>query len=312
MARHLFIDCDPGIDDAISLFTVFAEKDVRVLGISTVAGNLPVTTTADNACRLLTLLQVDDVPVAKGADRPLLRPLVIAPEVHGENGLGGVQLPPPRIGLDPRHGVILMIEEIRRSPEPVTLLATGPLTNVALAIRLEPELRQLIERIVLMGGSTGRGNVSPAAEFNIFVDPEAARIVFESGIPLVMVGLNVTEQVLVFRSDLARLRRQGGRVAQVAADLLDFYIRFHETTRHTDASPLHDAVAAVEALHPGTLETVAAGVVIETKGEATSGATVVDFQPGNTPRHPTRVAVAVEPEAVKEQILTALEQFAAP
>jgi inosine-uridine nucleoside N-ribohydrolase len=304
--RKIFVDCDPGVDDAIALFVLFAEREAEILGVSTVAGNLPVEVTSENARRLLTLVGAHSVPVAAGAAHPLAGRLTTAPEVHGDDGLGGAVLPEPAVPLAPIDGVRLMIERILAAEAPVTLLATGPLTNVAIALRRAPGLAERLERVVVMGGSTERGNITPAAEFNVYVDPEAARIVFRSGLPITMVGLNITERVTVGRRETEALRRTGRPVAMAAADMLEFYIRYHEETRGVDSSPIHDAVAALEALNPGLLGTRTAVVDVETRGEHTRGMTVVDFEREDGARQ-VDVAVNVDGDDVARRILAAVE-----
>jgi inosine-uridine nucleoside N-ribohydrolase len=264
VSTPIVIDCDPGHDDAIAILLALASPEVELRGIVTVAGNQTVDKTTRNALKVLELAGRPDVPVVRGADRPLSRPLRTAAHVHGESGLDGPALPEPSTPLsddDPAGWL-----------EPgVVLVATGPLTNVAQL--LERGVR--IERIVWMGGAIAEGNVTPAAEFNAFVDPEAAAAVFASGVPVTMVGLDVTHKALFTRVH-ADLLRGTGRVGKVVAELSDFFQRFHEERYGFDGSPIHDAMAVAEVVDPTLLETVECNVEIETSSEHCDGRTVVD------------------------------------
>jgi inosine-uridine nucleoside N-ribohydrolase len=260
----IVIDCDPGHDDAIAILLALASPEVELRGVVTVAGNQTVDKTTRNALKVLELAGRPDIPVVRGADRPLTRPLRTAAHVHGESGLDGPDLPEPSTPAaddDPAGWL-----------EPgVVLVATGPLTNVARL--LERGVR--IERIVWMGGAIAEGNVTPAAEFNAFVDPEAAAAVFASGVPLTMVGLDVTHKALFTRVHADRLRG-AGRVGKVVAELSDFFQRFHEERYGFDGSPIHDAMAVAEVVDPTLLETVECNVEIETSSRHCDGRTVVD------------------------------------
>lgn len=304
----LFIDCDPGIDDALALLTLLGTPDLEILGISTVGGNVSVELTAMNALRLLELTGKHDIPVGAGMSHPLKRHLTVADHVHGKDGLGEIWLPEPTLGLAGKNGVDLMIEKILSVPE-VVLLATAPLTNVATAFVRNPRMKEHIKRVVWMGGSTGGGNVTPAAEYNAWVDPEAARIVLQAGVPVTMIGLNVTHQVNLDRKTAESYMKINNPVAQTTSRMLDFYIRFSEETTGSDLSPLHDIVAAVEAVYPGITRTQAYLVDVETRGEITSGATVVDMR-GDADQK-TNVDVGIEADApfVLEAILAALSSF---
>ncbi|MHB1981721.1 MAG: nucleoside hydrolase [Sulfobacillus sp.] len=290
----VFLDCDPGIDDAFALMVLLGSPGVELLGISTVGGNVPVELTCENARRILELCGRGQVPVAAGRAQPLEKTLVSAEEVHGRDGLGNINLPSPTVPEAAGGGVGLLIDKLLSVPRAI-LLATAPLTNVAVALQEHPEIRGHIQRIVWMGGSTGFGNVTPAAEYNAWADPEAARQVIRSGVPFVMVGLNVTHQVALDRSTLAHYRTLGNPVAETAARMLDFYVTFHEQEAGTDRSPIHDAVAAVAAMYPASLRTVSYPVDVETKGEIAEGATVVDLRGMHSDQ--PRVEVGLEADA---------------
>jgi pyrimidine-specific ribonucleoside hydrolase len=276
--RPIILDCDPGHDDALAITLALARPELKLLGITTVGGNSPLANTTRNALRVLALLGRNDVPVAPGAERPLLREPWIPVEFHGASGLDGADLPEPEAA--PRaEGALAMAEAlIARAGEPVTLVATAPLTNVALLLRARPRIREGIERICLMGGSLGEGNTTAAAEFNIWQDPEAAAIVFTSGIPISMIGLDVTHRALFLEPDVARLEALGTRIARVWVDLLRFFAIYHRQRYGWDGSPIHDAVAVAHLAAPGLVSTRPLRVDVETSGELTRGRTVADSE----------------------------------
>ena len=277
MAQPVILDCDPGHDDAIALILALASPELKVLAVTTSAGNQTPDKTLNNALRILTLLGRDDIPVAAGAPKPLARELIIADNVHGESGLDGPKLPDPAFAPQAMTGIELMARCLRESPEPVTLVPTGPLTNIALLLAAHPELKPRIARIVLMGGAAGAGNWTPAAEFNIYVDPEAADMVFKSGIPITMCGLDVTHEAQVMDEDIERVRAITNPVAQCVAGLLDFFMIYHRDPKWGFAgAPLHDPCTIAWLLNPALFHGVECRVDIETRGEHTVGMTVVD------------------------------------
>ncbi|WP_421315314.1 pyrimidine-specific ribonucleoside hydrolase RihA [Aeromonas veronii] len=277
MALPVILDCDPGHDDAIALILALASPELDVLAVTTSAGNQTPDKTLNNALRILTLLGRDDIPVAAGAPKPLARELIIADNVHGESGLDGPKLPDPAFAPQAMTGIELMARSLRESAEPVTLVPTGPLTNIALLLAAHPELKGKIARIVLMGGAAGAGNWTPAAEFNIYVDPEAADMVFKSGIPITMCGLDVTHEAQVMDEDIERVRAITNPVAQCVAGLLDFFMIYHRDPKWGFAgAPLHDPCTIAWLLAPELFHGVECRVDIETRGEHTVGMTVVD------------------------------------
>ncbi|MBM0491869.1 pyrimidine-specific ribonucleoside hydrolase RihA [Aeromonas jandaei] len=277
MALPVILDCDPGHDDAIALILALASPELKVLAVTTSAGNQTPDKTLNNALRILTLLGRDDIPVAAGAPKPLARELIIADNVHGESGLDGPKLPDPAFAPQAMTGIELMARSLRESAEPVTLVPTGPLTNIALLLAAHPELKSKIARIVLMGGAAGAGNWTPAAEFNIYVDPEAADMVFKSGIPITMCGLDVTHEAQVMDEDIERVRAIINPVAQCVAGLLDFFMIYHRDPKWGFAgAPLHDPCTIAWLLNPALFHGVECRVDIETRGEHTVGMTVVD------------------------------------
>jgi inosine-uridine nucleoside N-ribohydrolase len=271
----LIHDCDPGHDDAIALLLALASPELELLGVTTVAGNQTLELTTANAIRVLDHMGRADVPVAAGAPRPLVRQRHVAANVHGDSGLDGPSLPPPARAPEPVHAVDWMARAISESPEPITLVATGPLTNVALLLTRYPGVEQQLERLVLMGGSIGEGNITPAAEFNIWVDPEAAARVFEGHLDLTMVGLDVTHRALMTQEHASRLAG-AGRAGRLVAELWEFYSRFHRRRYGWDGSPVHDAVAMAHLLDPTLLETKHCGVKVDTGPELSRGRTNAD------------------------------------
>lgn len=277
MSTPIIIDCDPGHDDAIALILALASPELDVRAITTVAGNQTLDKTLHNALRILTLLGRHDIPVAAGAARPLQRALEIAAQVHGESGLDGPQLPEPAFCAASEGALALMARVLEQSAEPITLVPTGPLTNIALLLAAYPQLHSKIERIVLMGGSASAGNWTPAAEFNIYVDPEAAAMVFTSGIPITLCGLDVTHRAQVMAEDIERVRQLPGPVAHCVAGLLDFFMLYHRDPKWGFiGAPLHDPCTIAWLLRPDLFKSQDCWVGIETQGEYTAGMTVVD------------------------------------
>jgi inosine-uridine nucleoside N-ribohydrolase len=292
----ILIDCDPGHDDAIALLLALASPELELLGVTTVSGNQTLEKTTVNALKVLELAGRGDVDVAAGADRPLLRERFVAAYVHGESGLDGPDLPEPSREPVSAHAVDFLAERILGSDRPVTLIPVGPLTNVALFLARHPEAAAELERIVLMGGAIAEGNVTPAAEFNIWADPEAAARVFESGIDVTMIGLDVTHKALVGPAEVERLRTSG-RIGGIVAELLDFYGEYHRVTYGWDGSPIHDAVAVAHVARPGLLETLRRHVAVDTQSELCRGRTVVDLwrRTGEEPN--AQVAVGIDTPA---------------
>ena len=277
--RKIIIDCDPGQDDAIALLLAFGAADrLDILGITTVAGNVPLALTEKNARKLRELAGREDVPVMAGCERPFLRKLVTAEYIHGETGLDGADLPEPRLPLDPRHGVDFIIETLLgEEPGTVTLCPTGPLTNIAMAFVRAPQIMPRVKEIVLMGGGWAEGNVTPVAEFNIYVDPHAAAVVFDSGIPITMLGLDVTHKALVGEAHLRQWRALGTPVGDAAAGLLDFYSRYDRERYGVPGAPLHDPCVIAYLLAPELFSGRMCNVTIETASELTMGQTVIDW-----------------------------------
>jgi purine nucleosidase len=254
-------------------------EEIELLAVTAVAGNVPLRLTEKNARKVLELAARTDIPVYKGCHRPLVETLETAEYVHGERGLNGVELPEPSVALAPGHAVDAIIDIVMTAPsKSVTLCPTGPLTNVAMAMLKEPELAPRLKAIVLMGGAIGLGNVTPAAEFNIYVDPHAAKLVFESGVPLTMLGLDVTHRVLVNRPRLEAIRAIGTPVGLAAAGLVDFFNRFDSDRYAADGAPLHDPCVIAWLIDPTLFSGKPCHVAIETVGSS-KGRTNVDWFP---------------------------------
>jgi inosine-uridine nucleoside N-ribohydrolase len=295
---RILLDCDPGHDDAIALLLALASPELELLGVTTVAGNQTLEKTTANAIRVLEFAGRTDVPVAAGAERPLVREQFVAAYVHGETGLDGPDLPPPQSAPVNRHAVDFLADKIREVDGGVTLVPVGPLTNVALLLALHPDARP--ERIVLMGGAIAEGNVTPAAEFNIWCDPEAAARVFASGIDVTMVGLDITHKALFTTAHIGRL---AGRVGEMVTELLRFYDRFHREVYGFDGSPIHDAVAVAHILRPDVVETKRLNVEIDVESELSRGRTVVDLW-RRTEREPNaHVGVDIDADAFLELLI---------
>jgi inosine-uridine nucleoside N-ribohydrolase len=299
---------DPGHDDAVALMLACSTPKLEVRAVTTVAGNVPLEKTTRNALRVLSLIGREDVPVGVGSAHPLVRPLHTAENIHGESGLDGPEIPEATFAPDERDALNLVADILEASSRPITLVPTGPLTNVAILLQKRPELKRHIGRIVLMGGSMGLGNTTPAAEFNIYVDPEAARVVFESGLPLSMVGLDITHQAGAGPEERERLRTTG-RVGEVAAGLLEFFGGTYKRVFGFDAPPVHDAVAVAAVVEPEILETRSMRVDIECESELTRGETVCDFYGmlGKSPN--AEVGVSLDTEAFFELLHRALKNL---
>ena len=277
MARPLILDCDPGHDDAIAILLAHANPALRLLAITTVAGNQDLVKTSLNARRIATVAGITGVPVAAGAAGPLRGELVVAADIHGDSGLEGPRFGAPAVPLEDESAVDLMHRVLGASDEPVALVAIGPLTNVAQLLERHPDDRERIAELVLMGGSTERGNVTAAAEFNIYVDPEAAEHVFAAGLSITMIGLNVTHQALVTPAVLERIAAIGTPIAAMCVELMTYFAGTYRSVFGMAHPPLHDPVAVARLIDPAVVRCVPAPVRIETAGRFTRGATVVDL-----------------------------------
>ncbi|WP_029479226.1 nucleoside hydrolase [Deinococcus frigens] len=309
LPQKVILDGDPGLDDAVAWLLTLASPEVGVLGITATHGNVGLPLTVHNAGVTLALAgEVGAaVPYFAGADRPLVADAVTAAAIHGDSGLPAAGLPQPTRPPEAEHAADFIIRTVQAYPHEVTLLATGPLTNLALAFRLVPELPQLVREVVWMGGSTAGGNRTPAAEFNALADPHAARIVFESGVPLRMVGLNVTMQCVADPERIAALRGLGNRAGEVCAELLTFYAGVYRERYGLSGGALHDPLAAAAVIRPDLLDWQPMRVDIEIQEGLNFGRTVCDLH-GVTELVPNaRVAVGVRDEAFFALLLERIE-----
>ena len=306
MPTPIVLDCDPGHDDAIALLLALASPALELLGVTTTYGNQTVEKTTANALRVLELVGRTDVPVARGAAEPLARPLVVAAHVHGESGLDGPTLPPPSVEPAASDAVAWLASTIARSDTPVTLVPTGPLTNVARY--LEEHGTGGIERIVLMGGAIAEGNMTPAAEFNIWADPEAAQLVFDAELDVTMIGLDVTHKA-VTGEDVQRRLRDAGSIGVFVAELVDYFTVYHRHTYGWEGAPIHDAVAIAHLLRPGLVETKLRNVEVERISKLCRGRTVVDLwlrteRPANA-----HVGVDIDDDAFFDLLVERIERL---
>jgi purine nucleosidase len=275
----IIIDTDPGQDDAVAILLALASPELEVLGITAVAGNVPLALTEVNARKVCELAERPDIKVYSGAIRPMLRNLVTAEHVHGRTGLDGPVLPEPSMKLEKQHAVDFIIEALmERAAGTVTLCVLGPMTNIGLALVREPRIASRIKRIVAMGGGFFEGgNVTPTAEFNIYVDPQAARLVFESDIPITLIPLDCTHQALTTKSRVEKFRGMNNKTGPAVAQLLDFFERFDEQKYGTDGGPLHDPCVIAWLLQPELFTSRDVNVSIECESELTMGMTVIDW-----------------------------------
>ena len=279
LKHKIIIDTDPGQDDAIAILLALGSPELEVLGITAVGGNVPLSLTQTNARKICELAGRPDIKVFAGASRPLVRSLVTAENVHGKTGLNGPDLPEPTMPLQEQHAVDFIVETLMREESgTVTLCPLGPLTNIALALNREPRIGDRIKQIVLMGGGFFEGgNITPAAEFNIYVDPHACEVVLGSGIDIVMMPLDVTHKALTSASRIAAFRGLGSRVGTAAAEMLEFFERFDEEKYGTDGGPLHDPCVIAYLIKPDLFSGRLCNVEVETGSELTMGMTVVDW-----------------------------------
>lgn len=294
--RKIIIDTDPGQDDAAAIMLALGSPELEILGITTVAGNVPLSRTSTNARIILEFCSRPDVRVFAGADRPIARPLVTAEHVHGKTGLDGPELHEPKMPLEAQHAVDFIVETLKREPAgTVTLCTLGPLTNIALALEKAPEIAGRVRELVMMGGGFFEGgNITPAAEFNVYVDPEAAAAVFNSGIPIVMMPLDVTHKVLTLKSRVEKLRAIGNRPALALVQMLEFFERFDIEKYGSDGGPLHDPTVIAYLLKPELFGGRDCSVEVETASPLTVGMTVVDWWQVTDRKHNARVMKDVD------------------
>lgn len=307
----IILDCDPGHDDAVAMLLAWGSPLIDLLAITTVGGNQILSKVTRNAQSVAAVGGIT-VPIAAGAACPLVRPVVVADGVHGVTGLDGPVLPPPNAPLDPRHAVDVLIELVNARPGEITIIATGPLTNLALAVRKAPELANNVKEIVLMGGAIGVGNWSPAAEFNIVVDPEAAAIVFSAGWKVTMVGLDVTHQALATPAVFQRIDALGTKPATFVNEALAFFAQTYRATQGFEAPPVHDPVAVAYVIDRTVLQILQAPIDVETQGRLTTGMTVVDRRLPAPPECRTFAATGIDVERFWDLVIDSLQRIGDP
>ena len=311
MGKKIILNCDPGHDDALALTMAVASPKIDLLAVTTSAGNQTPDKTLNNAMRMLTLLHREDIPVAQGNQTPLVKPLETAPEVHGKTGLDGADLPDPDFQVQTIPAIDLIAKVLRESNEKVTLVVTGPMTNAALFLRVYPDLaREKIDQIVFMGGAMGLGNWRPSVEFNIFVDPEAAKIVMNFGIPLVMAPLNVTHQAQIMKDEIDQIGEIDNPVGKAFYGLLDFFEQYHEHPKWGfKGAPLHDPCTIAWLIDPTMFKSDKMNVDVETQGELTRGETVCDYYTLTDKPKNTEVLLSIDREKFIDLIMASIKSF---
>ncbi|WP_436375973.1 nucleoside hydrolase [Cytobacillus sp. BC1816] len=306
--RKIILDCDPRHDDAIAIILAAARRELEILGITTVSGNAEIEKTTDNALKICDLISLHDVIVSKGASEPIVRLRENAPGIHGESGLDGPELPEPSRSWSDEHGVDTIIRLVKESKEPVTLVPTGPLTNIGLALTKAPEIKDNIEEIVLMGGGT-IGNWTPSAEFNIWADPEAAKKVFDSGLPIAVMGLDITHQALATKDVIHQVNQIDNKVAKIVGELLVFFASTYKEMFDFDGAPVHDVLAVAYLVAPELFKMKAVNIAVETKGEFTAGTTLVDLHGVTGRKINAKFGMELDVEGFWQLMIEALKKY---
>lgn len=306
--RKIIIDCDPGHDDAIAILLAAGNKNIDLIGITTVAGNAELEKTTLNALKVCEIAGIQDVPVLRGNSQPLIRKRETAPDIHGDSGMDGPILPEPTKTVEDEHAVDFIIRKVMESAGDITLVPVGPLTNIAMAMRREPAILSKIQEIVIMGGGTF-GNWTPAAEFNIFVDADAAKVVFESGVPITMMGLDLTHQALATEEVSNRIAEINNNAGRFVSDLLVYFRKTYLEVFGFEHPPVHDVCSVAYCIDPTVVETKKLHVDIETKGELTYGMTLVDLH-GVTGKEPNvNVALTLDHQKFWNMVVDALNNL---
>ncbi|UOQ92881.1 nucleoside hydrolase [Halobacillus shinanisalinarum] len=306
--RKIIMDCDPGHDDAIAMILAAVQPDLEILGITTVSGNAEIEKTTMNALKVCDLVSLTDVVVSKGASEPLVRIRETAPGIHGDSGLDGPEMPEPSRSWSKEHGSDTIIRLLKESDEPVTILPTGPLTNIALALTKAPEIKDNIEEIVLMGGGTF-GNWTPTAEFNIWADPEAAKKVFDSGIPTVVMGLDITHQAQATEEVIDQVNKIDNHVAKIVGELLAFFRSTYKEMFDFDGAPVHDVLTVAYCVAPELFETKDVNIAVETKGEFTAGTTLIDLHGVTGRKVNAKFGIGLDVEGFWKLMMKALKKY---
>ena len=312
MSRKIILDCDPGHDDAIAMILAWGNPDIDLVGVTTVMGNQTIEKVTRNALAVARVAGITGVPFARGAHRPLVRAIEVAESIHGESGLDGPVLPEPTLTLDPRHAVDFIIDTVMASePGEITLVPTGALTNIALAVRKEPRIASRVREVVLMGGGVNVGNWSATSEFNIVIDPEAAHIVFTESWPLTMVGLDLTHEALATPEVTAAIAAVGTGPSRFVGELLEFFAHTYKDQQGFDFPPVHDPCAVAFVIDPTVMDVVRVPLDIELTGTLTLGMTVADFRAPAPADCTTHVARNLDHAKFWALIVDALERIGA-
>ena len=310
MPHKIILDCDPGHDDAVALLLAHGSPEIDLLAVTTVVGNQTLEKVTRNALAIARVANITGVPFAAGSPRPLVRTIENAPDIHGESGMDGPELPEPAIELDPRHAVDLIIDTVMaHDPGTITLVPTGGLTNIALAVRKEPRIAERVKEVVLMGGGYHVGNWSAVAEFNIKIDPEAAHIVFNEKWPLTMVGLDLTHQALATDEVANRIAAVGTKPAKFVGELLEFFGQTYKDAQGFDFPPVHDPCAVAYVIDPSVMTTQRVPLDVELTGTLTLGMTVADFRAPAPADCNTSVAVDLDHQKFWDLVVDALERI---
>lgn len=310
MPTKIILDCDPGHDDAVALLLAHGSPEIDLLAVTTVVGNQTLEKVTRNALAIARVANITNAPFAAGSPRPLVRTIENAPDIHGESGMDGPELPEPAIELDPRHAVDLIIDTVMaHEPGTVTLVPTGGLTNIALAVRKEPRIAERVKEVVLMGGGYHVGNWSAVAEFNIKIDPEAAHIVFNEKWPLTMVGLDLTHQALATDEVADRIAAVGTKPAKFVGELLEFFGEAYKDAQGFDFPPVHDPCAVAYVIDPSVMTTRRVPLDVELTGTLTLGMTVADFRAPAPADCNTSVAVDLDHQKFWDLVVDALERI---
>lgn len=310
MPHKIILDCDPGHDDAVALLLAHGSPEIELLAVTTVVGNQTLEKVTRNALAIARVANITGVPFAAGCDRPLVRTIENAPDIHGESGMDGPELPEPTVELDSRHAVDLIIDTVMsHEPGTVTLVPTGGLTNIAMAVRKEPRLAERVKEVVLMGGGYHVGNWSAVAEFNIIIDPEAAHIVFNEKWPLTMVGLDLTHQALATDEVAERIAAVGTKPAQFVGELLEFFGHTYKDAQGFDFPPVHDPCAVAYVIDPSVMTTQRVPLDVELTGTLTLGMTVADFRAPAPADCNTSVAMELDQDKFWGLVVDALERI---
>lgn len=311
--EKIILDCDPGHDDAVAMLLAHGSPEIELLAVTTVVGNQTLPKVTRNALAVAQVAGIAGIPFAAGADRPLLREIEFSPSIHGDTGLDGPALPEPAIDLDSRHAVDVIIETVMaHEPGTVTLVPTGGLTNIALATRKEPRIVDRVKRVVLIGGGVHVGNRSPVAEFNIFIDPEAAAIVFSAGWDVTMVGLDLTHQALATPDVVARIAGVGTGPARFVGELLEFFTHAYRDAQGFDYPPVHDPCAVAHVIDPTVVRATRTPIVVETAGTHTLGMTVADLRTPAPADCRTSAALELDRERFWDLVINAVERIGDP